>query len=819
MSRVNRKMPKLNNSGSTLALTLVAIALISLLASVILAASVNNVVMKQIDNNAKNTFYTAESVVDEIKVGVGKDSINSMAKAYEEVLSNLIITNGTLDYMMDNETANSELQRRFMESMTTKLTGGNVSFSAISDKLEDNTGTTLSNVKTYLEGYINKTDLDNKYATIKSIESITIIKDYNGLKNQIIVNNVVINYKAEKSTDTYFANVTVDLNVEYPNMTVDFSTSKRLKDFKEFALVADGDITLTATTKNVTANVNAGMYAGNNITITSGTSGTAFLNVGAFTDADGNVKLSNIVARNDILIKGSESSATVPGNVAKLSVATANIWCRNISTQKHETSLKKDITAGVEIAISEDSNSYIADDLNITGKNSKINIGGEYYGYSYDGTAVDNNHQMSSAIIINGAGSVLNLGTETVPLKKLVIGGHAYISYKDSSVIDYMTGESLSFTGDQELYLIPPEYIGVGHKKDFSNPMPKETWENLLAEAAVADSGIAVVDLTGFFASTEGLLASTPYEVKFVDGDMAYVYFNFKDRDSAAKYISGVLSGKAPELRTKLDKYTNELLGDDVTTAGSVSIAEGVSMYTAGALLQKNSASVGLSYGGSISVVDFATISMDLQNRHTIITQLLVNLPKTVNGSVYVVSDPEKALEELKEYYVTGNELNSDMDASYNIVDWSMVTANSYNADLPTKLLDGTGYAEALTKVVIDGSYTVPDNITGGIIVATGDVTVNHNFKGLIITQGNIKLAADATITTNDAMIESLMTFEYDFTDGSAKEDIPFKNYFYAYKSSGDDGSEEIKIESLGYDDIVGITNWRKYDDSASATP
>ena len=68
-------------------------------------------------------------------------------------------------------------------------------------------------------------------------------------------------------------------------------------------------------------------------------------------------------------------------------------------------------------------------------------------------------------------------------------------------------------------------------------------------------------------------------------------------------------------------------------------------------------------------------------------------------------------------------------------------------------------------------------------------------------------------------MIESLMTFEYDFTDGSAKEDIPFKNYFYAYKSSGDEGSEEIKIESLGYDDIVGITNWRKYDDSASATP
>lgn len=820
MSKVNKRI-KLNNNGSTLALTLVAIALISILASVILAASAGNIIMKKIDTNAKSTFYTAESIVDEIKTGVGRDSINSMATAYEKVLSNLIITNGSLDYMMDNTAANDKLKELFMDDMTKKLVGDEVTFSTITEKLDVDSGAALDKVKAYLSDYINKEDYDNEYAKIKKVDSITFIKDYNGLKNQIIINDVVVNYISEKNSETYFADVTMDLHIEYPNMNVDFTATKRLKEFKEFALVADGDVILTATSSDITAKVNAGIYAGGNINIESGTSGTAEMIVGKYTDASGNEKVTNIVTRNNLLISGSESSDAVPGKTAKLSASMANIWCTNIQSQKHETATKQDITAGVEIIINADCKTFVKDDLNVNGRNSFITIGGEYYGYSYDGTATDNLHGASSAIIIDGGGSVLNLGTEAATLKKLVVGGHSYITYGNSSIIDYMTGESLSFRGDQELYLIPAEYIGVGHTKEFSNPMPKTAWESLNTEAAVEGSGIKAVDVSTFFAANDGLLAATPYEVRYV-GDMAYIYFNFANKDSAAKYITTILSNSeaAPELRDKIDKYMKGLLSANVDVQGSVNIADGVEMYTAGALIETNGASVGLVNGGSISAVDFANISMDLKNRYLIMSQVLVGIPWEDNGVKEIVSDPDASLTKWYQFTADNFELSEEKSTTYNIVDWGMVISNAYNGGTNTYLLNAMPYAEGTTIVVTDNSYTVPATVGRGIIVATGNVYLDHDFKGLIITKGNIKITDNAKITTDDAMIESLMTnTSITLNDGSEnglKEDVPIKDYFFAYKSSGAEGSEDIKIESLEYDDIVGIHNWRKYDDSTN---
>ncbi len=815
MSKVG-SVKKLNNNGSTLIMAILAIAFVSLLASVILAAAVGNIVMKKIDTKSKSTFYTAEGVLDEIKTGVGKDSMTSMASAYEKVLANLVITDSAyeIDYMMSNEEANKLLQTLFMQNMVTKVTNGNVDFITITDKLEDNSSVTLENAKNYLSQYISKTELN--YATVKSIESITIIKDYNGLQNQMIINNVVLNYKAQKGSDTYFADVTVDIDVAYPDMTVDFTSSKRLTDFKEFALIADEDIKVNATTENITAAINAGMYAGEYIEVTSGTGGMAHLTVGPNTDAAGMTVPSNIVTRKDIIIKGSESAADVAGNIAKFDVLTSNLWCTNLTFAARTTTLNQDISAGVEVNISSDSNSYIADDMNISGKNSTVTVGGNYYGYSYDG--VNGEHAKSSAIIVDGAGSVLRLGSDSVTLKKLIIGGHSYISYKTNDVSDYMTGESLSFTGNQELYLIPSEYIGIGYDKSVANPMAPDAWDKLNA-AAAADADISIVDVSGFFAYEDGLLAGTPYEVKKVN-DLIYVYLNFKNNDARAKYIADVMAGeKAPELTEKLEKYTSSLLSENVSASGSVDIKEGGQIYTAGVLMETGGTNVnqqiGTSYEGNLGVDVLGVTSIDLSNRYLIMTQLLTDIPFEVNGSKYVVENVERTLEDLLQFYVTGNELVAS--ATDNIVDWDLVQSKGYNDGNPTYTLQGTSHAIPLTKVAIDGDYTIPDNVLGGIVVASGDVTVTHDFTGLIIAKGNILIKGNATVTTNEDLVEQLLTFEFTFNEAENEEAVPFKNYFYAYKSSGDDGSEDIKIESLGYDDMVSLNNWRKYDDSANA--
>lgn len=824
MAKKARKKLKLNNSGSTLVLAILAIAFLSLLASVILAAAVGNVLMKRIDNNSKSTFYTAESVVDEIKVGVGKDSVVSMADAYEEVLSKIIVTGTTVDYMMDNKTANDNLKQLFMEDVTSKITGGKIDFGTVVTMKEENSATVLASTKDYLSKFISK-GLDS--ASIESIESITFIKNYNGLTNQIIINNVVVNYKTEKVKDTYFADVTVDINIAYPNMEVDFSATDRLNDFREYALIADNNINIKGDMSGgVTANVKASIYSGANISVISGGANQGYLSVGPNTSSSGDLVQSDIVARGNLVLTGAQGDPAMV-KIAKFDMMSSNLWCKNIELQKVEGPLNKDQTAGAQIdvkinetaGISEElkyCNLFVQDDLNITGQNSVVNIDGSYYGYSYYGVTTQKSHDKSSAIIVNGKNSHLTLGTGGNSLKSLVLGGHSYISYSSDPTDGYMTGESLSFTGNQEVYLIPSQYIGVGYKQALANPMPVTVWEQIKTQSAT-DTTIKLVDMTGFYPYANGLLDATkPYEIKQIGSDstgLVYVYLNFKDKASATAYFNAVVAGSVPEASDTLKKYAQEILG-----AGTVDINIGdlSKLYTSGAITEASGANVTVGAAGTMTAATFATSSINYENRYKILSHLLVDLPFTVNGVEYIVDDVDEALLELKTFVCSGTEFMQD--ATVNIVDWSLVSSKGYNDGTDTYLLDSVevGEAIALTKVVRDGDYTLDDDVYGGVIIANGDVNVTHDFKGLIIASGTINITNNATITTNIELVEKLITFEYSFI--GAPDDLTetaFKNYLYAYKSFGDaDGSdEEIKIESLGYDDLVSIDNWRKYDD------
>ena len=91
------------------------------------------------------------------------------------------------------------------------------------------------------------------------------------------------------------------------------------------------------------------------------------------------------------------------------------------------------------------------------------------------------------------------------------------------------------------------------------------------------------------------------------------------------------------------------------------------------------------------------------------------------------------------------------------------------------------------------------------MIIATGNVRLNHDFHGLIIAGGNIEIVGDAKLTTNTDFVERLIT-----------EDPDFRKYFKAYKSVGtdEDSREEIKIENVDYKDLVKFNNWRKYEDN-----
>lgn len=804
---------KLDNQGSTFILAILIITFLTTLALAVMSAAVNNMAMKNVDRNSTSTFYTSESVLDEIRGGVGLSAMNLLGKSYEEVLTNIVKQDPAgYSYIMDNDTAKKEFKNTFINNVLESMTGGHLYFMGDSNELSSNDPAVMQIVADYLKGYIK--GYDAGMADIKKVGGIRAYKDSDsGLEYVLIVEDVVVSYKEQKSGETYFSHVTADLEVEFPNMSIDFSSSNRLNDFTAYALIADNSLSV----EGCSANVNGSVYAGDKLKVVPGSTMGGELTVASFGPDKINVVCGGNVDGGSIVVSGNADYTS------KISFSNTNIWCTNLITNTFIQS-GRDKTAGAVVEIDSLCNTFVKDDLTAEGANSEINLNGKYYGYGYDGYSGSTLHAASSAIIINGRNTNLTIGTD-----KMILGGHAYIDLSGNDT-DYMTGESLSFKGDQEIYLMPAEYLAINYLEGVSNPMPKSTWENLQL-AAVADPEIKICDVTGFFA--KAYLADTPYTVRNIGEDKIYVYLNFKDKASAAAYARDVAEGRNganSELTAKLNRYTESLFGG----SSYVKIeGDGSAIYTKGALLVTTDGKTASTVAGTTSSTvdgvsyantgfdmpndEFVLTALDLRNRYNILTHILADIPWTDianGGSRYVVNDIDSALWQKKDYLITGNEMSSSSIFDV-IVDRSWLDGHEYN---PTGAAVQYGENVAYgyyTKMAIDGNYEVPDGCIGGIIIATGSVTLNHNFTGMIIAGNNIKVGGSATITSDSVMVNYLITNEPGFLDDSITAEIEFRDYFYAYKRSAvdPDSREEVKVETVDYKDLVNFNNWRKYEE------
>jgi len=88
----------------------------------------------------------------------------------------------------------------------------------------------------------------------------------------------------------------------------------------------------------------------------------------------------------------------------------------------------------------------------------------------------------------------------------------------------------------------------------------------------------------------------------------------------------------------------------------------------------------------------------------------------------------------------------------------------------------------------------VPNTAKYGLILATGDVYVSANFAGIIITQGNINITGNATIT--NLPINEIRGYEN------------IKKYLFAYQNNI--GLTDDRMSDISYTDIVKLSNWRK---------
>lgn len=782
-----RKLKK-NNRGSTLALAMIAIAFVGVIATVVISMSVGNVTLKKVENSSKKTFYTAESALDELYTGLGMTCMDGMGHSYEQVLSNLVRQDETYsyNYMIDNETANYELKGLFINNVLadicendgTAIVGGSGVFEYVVPDTEaimdtENLG---KYILTTLNSYIKNVDA----AKVKSFSKIQAYTEIPSSKSYYIyIKDVVVSYQ---NSTGYFADVTVDMEIEYPNVNIDFTGVNDLRTFDKFSIIADGDITF-GDSSAVNVNVNSNIIAGRDIEVVKG-SQVLF--------ESKEVENINVISVGSLVIQGDTSNPVK----SRVDLSKADLWGENIILSKNITeSSGIDSTHGSIFQSGPDSNVYIKDDLELNGKYSEVNILGDYYGYSYDGyTQNILVPASSSAIIVNGQYSKLSISSD-----KMVIGGHAYIKFdEDSSIVSpYMMGEALSIIGDQQMYNVLDEYID--------------------------DSGNVNID-NSFFAYTL-LNSSEPYVLKNVDGT-DYYYLNFSTKANVTKYVKAVLDDgyyntnfpgqTAAQINqrnslkeTANTKIKNVLRGEAVSvTSNAYSMGAMVTAYDNKASIYVNSESYSetdVSYAngtGLTSADGFVLTSLNLKNRYQLLSKILLDLPDELDERPYIVNDIYEAVKSQIAYILRDQDLYQT--AGENAVDFDLISSTGgYNdGAVPEKVLYN---GEEIYAVAVDGSYTVPIGVDKGIILATGNITINHDFTGTIITAGTVIVSGNSTINNQSSYVDAL-------TDKEVTED--FYQYFYAFKSSDGDG-ESIKVSNLKYSDMLAFLNWRKYDETS----
>ena len=107
------KRKTLDNRGSTLVIVMIAMSIVAMLAVVALWISLINFEMKTTDVELKDNFYSAESVLDQICVGLQGDISDAYREAYLDVMQNYSL--------YDEATRNERFAVRYIGALRNRL--------------------------------------------------------------------------------------------------------------------------------------------------------------------------------------------------------------------------------------------------------------------------------------------------------------------------------------------------------------------------------------------------------------------------------------------------------------------------------------------------------------------------------------------------------------------------------------------------------------------------------------------------------------------------------------------------------------------------
>ncbi len=780
---------KLNNSGSTMLIVMVAIALIAVLATVLMSMSYMNYNMKVTEYQSKKNFYSAEVVLDQINVGLQKEMSDSLEDAYIRSMQRY-----TLD---DDNTRNANFANYYISELTQRLrTAALDSQYQIAPIDTDGDGVYDCGLVHYLDSslqaaYFNgNLIIEAKELTEPKMQSVAISKtDASGnvtYESQgLILYNLYISYT---DANDYTTVIETDIRLKTPSLTL--VTKTAMPNVFDYCLVADSGISGGST--GVTATIDGSVYAGND--------------TGDVNDLGGIVckPSHNWTFTGEAMVVSAGPLQVEHGATLATSEET-DCWVESIQLPKYSNSTSGNLTLKGQ--------TYVKDDLTIEGTGAEVTLAGDYYGFGYGSTAKE-----SSAIILNGKNAILDM----TALDRLMLGGNAYIQtsqvsytvndasgYTADHNTDVLTGNALAVKSDQIAYLVPAECVGVRGNEVLvgKNPMNGEEytkWKNFEAKRIEGDADYANYEAVSLTKETNILgkkleefeLNAPAYKTVFrtVNGDtLCYLYLDLT-QNGAADYYTEYYYAAETKMNRYITTYNNRILMD---------LSNMDERLSRGTVLTY-AMDVGTTKGDISLVENTINDTTTQEELDEIENQYFVNAGRY---------DRLKAKLTMEDSEVTAAELTKTVYA--NLINESVMNALEENNTGKVYTYDFTSAGFTTKAVFVNNrnknAYVYNDEEVC-IIVATGDVKLTKNFDGLLITDGKVIIDSGVSqvVPNKEQVLKTLGQMESTAPDAMSLIAKYFQNgdkYSLDTKLSGE-VTNSMAGQSMG--ELIIYENWAK---------
>lgn len=681
-------------------------AVVMIMVTLLLTMALVNFRMKSTNLGSQKNFYTAEMALEEIRLGLADDLGEAMSVAYIDTVQKY--------NELDAQEREANFRAILLQQLKTAIgyqEDGSYSLEHLSSFLKTTEYNEETGVGAQLDSEGNHVNITEEGVTLK---------------------NIALSFWGEKG---YVTEIKTDMKLEYP--AINFAQSSQMPDLTQYALVASNHLEVA---DGISLQIQGNAYLGANATDIS----QAFVTV--LPNANSNER--------GLLISGDRIKVEAASN---LKISDMELWANRLVVDS--SSLKAQ-----NVAV------YLKDDFVLSNSllsSTKAVVDGEFYGYGSietaalaDAVATDeeqreeiqkNPANYSSSIIINGIRSSLDLSG----LDVMKISGNSYINgteYQETyqnygmNEQDVMMGESLSIRSDQLAYLVPAECIAPDAENGGTNPMPITQYSALQTELmkTYGEGGADyLVDLdcqTKKYGTSLKNAGVDGWQIEAQQvsgiGSLVYVFLKFDSISHANAFFRNYYDQSE---QAKLGQILNLYDGEGIRLPQEV---------------LNETANSNFYFNGNVLASDTASLYVPDTLRNTTAEQL-----DSLRAEEIEEQDIYAALNiKLRKEYEDLTETEKGNTVYENLVK-SLVSAE--NADYTI----GVGSVRSFTKdtgetaIVANGDFVLntqntativnKPNATISVVIASGDITVEQDFTGMLIAGGTIYVKNSAKISAD----------------------------------------------------------------------